>query len=70
VQATGKTAKAAEQALKTQLAQRHLSQPTNSVLTPDSLFSDLVTYWLDDIEQEGRISQMNIGFRGSRGWCP
>ena len=56
VQATGKTAKAAEQALKSQLAQRHVTQPTNSALTPDSLFRDLVTYWLDDIDQEGRIS--------------
>ena len=57
VQATGNTATAAERALKAQLAQRHLLQPTSSSLTPDSLFPDLVTYWLGDIAREDRISQ-------------
>jgi len=57
VQATAKTANAAVHALKAQLAQRHLLQPTNSVLNPDSLFSALVTYWLEDIDREDRISR-------------
>jgi len=57
VQASGATAKAAERALKAKLAVRDLFQPTDTTLTPDSLFSDLVTYWLDDIDLEGRISR-------------
>jgi integrase len=57
VQATGITAKAAERALKDKLAKRFLLQPTDTTLTPDSLFGDLVTYWLDDIDLEGRISR-------------
>ncbi|WP_104195622.1 hypothetical protein [Cryobacterium sp. M15] len=32
-------------------------QPTNSFLTPDNPFTELVTYWLDDIDAEGRISK-------------
>ena len=32
-------------------------QPTNGYLTPDSAFTDLVKYWLDDIDAEGRISR-------------
>jgi len=57
VQATGATGKAAERALKAKLAERCLFQPTDTTLTPDSLFSDLVTYWLEDIDLEGRISR-------------
>lgn len=57
VQASGATAKAAERALKGKLAVRDLFQPTDTTLTPDSLFSDLVTYWLEDIDLEGRISR-------------
>jgi integrase len=57
VQASGTTAKAAERALKSKLADRDLFQPADTTLTPDSLFSDLVTYWLDDIDLEGRISK-------------
>ncbi|WP_229790573.1 tyrosine-type recombinase/integrase [Mycetocola manganoxydans] len=57
VQATGATAKAAEGALKAKLAERSLLRPTDSTLTPDSLFADLVTYWLNDIDLEGRISK-------------
>ncbi|MET4639561.1 tyrosine-type recombinase/integrase [Mycetocola sp. 2940] len=57
VQATGATAKAAEGALKAKLAERSLLRPTDSTLTPDSLFADLVAYWLNDIDLEGRISK-------------
>jgi integrase len=57
VQATGATAKAAEGALKSKLAERSLLRPTDSTLTPDSLFADLVAYWLNDIDLEGRISR-------------
>lgn len=49
VQATGPTAKAAETALKTKLAQRSDFHPTSKLLTPDSPFSALVTYWLEDL---------------------
>jgi integrase len=57
VQSSGTTAKAAERALKGRLADRFLQQPTDTTLTPDSLFKDLVTYWLEDIDLEGRISR-------------
>ena len=57
VQATGATAKAAERALKGKLTDRSQVQPTNGYLTPDSPFPDLVKYWLDDIDAEGRISK-------------
>lgn len=57
VQASGTTAKAAERALKAKLADRDLFQPADTSLTTDSLFKDLVTYWLDDIDLEGRISR-------------
>lgn len=57
VQATGTTARAAEGALKAKLAERSLLRPTDSTLTPDSLFADLVAYWLNDIDLEGRISK-------------
>jgi hypothetical protein len=57
VQATGATAKAAEGALKAKLGERSLLQPTDTTLTPDRLFADLVAYWLNDIDMEGRISK-------------
>jgi len=57
VQSSGATAKAAERALKGRLAERFLQQPTDTTLTPDSLFKDLVAYWLEDIDLEGRISR-------------
>ncbi|WP_241973253.1 N-terminal phage integrase SAM-like domain-containing protein [Cryobacterium sp. TMT2-15-1] len=57
VQASGVTAKAADRALKAKLADRDLFQPADTTLTPDSLFSDLVTYWLEDIDLEDRISR-------------
>jgi integrase len=57
VQASAATAKAAERALKAKIADRDLFQPADASLTPDSLFSDLVTYWLEDIDLEDRISR-------------
>ncbi|MDQ0895777.1 tyrosine-type recombinase/integrase [Agromyces ramosus] len=59
VQATAVTAKAAERALKHKLAGRSELQPASGTghLTPDSPFGDLVAYWLQDIDLEGRISK-------------
>ena len=57
VQSSGATAKAAERALKTRLVERSLLQSADTTLTPDSLFRDLVEYWLADIDMEGRISR-------------
>ena len=59
VQATADTAKAAERALKEKLAGRSELQPASSSghLTPDSPFGDLVAYWLQDLDLEGRISK-------------
>lgn len=60
VQATGDTQRAAELALKAKLAERSLFQPGGSALTPDSPFPDLVAYWLEDIELEGRLSKTTL----------
>lgn len=57
VQSSGATAKAAERALKARLVERSLLQSADTTLTPDSLFRDLVEYWLADIDMEGRISR-------------
>lgn len=59
VQATGDTAKTAEAALKAKLVGRSEVQPESGHghLTPDSPFGDLVAYWLQDIDLEGRISK-------------
>jgi len=57
VQATGDTVKAAEQALKAKLSERPQTQSTHTHLTPDSLFGDLVTYWLEQLDLEGRVSR-------------
>lgn len=56
VQVTAETRALAERALKVKLSTRSLFQPSTSVLTPDSLFSHLVDYWLADVDQEGRLS--------------
>jgi hypothetical protein len=63
VQGTGASAKAAERALKAKVADRDLFQPADTSLSPDSLFSDLVTYWLEDIDLKDRISRTtrNLG---------
>jgi len=57
VQATGPTRRIAEQRLKAKLADRALFQPAPNTLTPDSTFGELVGYWLDDLDLEGRIAQ-------------
>jgi len=57
VQATASTPKAAEHALKAKLASRTFFQPPTSSLTADSSFSDLVEYWLADLDLENRISK-------------
>ncbi len=51
------TAKAAERISKGKLTARHLLRPTNTSLSQDSLFGELATDWLDDIDMENRISQ-------------
>lgn len=60
VQATGNTRKSAERALKAKLADRSLFQPSSSALTPDSPFSDLVAYWLEDLELEDRLLKRTL----------
>ncbi|MCH6470697.1 tyrosine-type recombinase/integrase [Sinomonas terrae] len=57
VQATGATRGAAERALKAKLSERSLFQPSSSKLTADSPFGDLVAYWLEDLDLEGRLSR-------------
>jgi len=57
VQATATSEALAERALKAKFSNRSLFQPTTSSLTPDSLLSDLVVYWLDDLDLEGRLAQ-------------
>ena len=57
VQATGGTKRAAEHALKAKLADRTLFQPAGISLSADSPFRDLVTYWLDDLDIEDRLSK-------------
>ncbi|MBD7958121.1 hypothetical protein H9651_10765 [Microbacterium sp. Sa4CUA7] len=48
VQVTADTKVLAERALKVKLSTRDLFQPASSSLTPDSPFSALVDYWLED----------------------
>lgn len=57
VQAAGGTKRAAEHALKAKLADRTLFQPAGIRLSADSPFRDLVTYWLEDLEIEDRLSK-------------
>ncbi len=47
---------AAEAALRKRLAERHLFQPVDTTLSLDSLFGELVDYWLADIDLEGRLA--------------
>lgn len=35
---------------------RSLFQPATSSLTPDSLLLDLLAYWLNDLDLEGRLA--------------
>lgn len=59
VQATADTQAAAERLLKQKLLDRSLFNPApaQSLLTADSTFGELVDYWLNDLDLEGRISK-------------
>ncbi|MGV9192750.1 hypothetical protein ACQ143_00175 [Microbacterium sp. MC2] len=52
VQVTAETRALAERALKVKLSARSMFQPSTTVLTADCLFSQLVDYWLDDLDQD------------------
>ncbi len=56
VQASRQTQAAAERALKIKLNTRAQTQPQDTSLTPDSTFTQLVEYWLADIELEDRLA--------------
>jgi len=56
VQASGRTRRAAEDALKVKLAGRFQYQPGGAELNADSTFTKLVEYWLADIELEDRLA--------------
>jgi integrase len=56
VQATADTERAAERALKVKLSDRSLFHSSFTALTPDSGFTALVEYWLEDLDLEGRLS--------------
>lgn len=56
VQATGPTRTAAARALKAKLAHRVAVAPVDTTLTADSDFAELVDYWLDDLDLEGRLA--------------
>jgi integrase len=57
VQATAATQAAAERALKTKLADRNVFCVSDAPLTTDSSFTQLVDYWLADIELEDRLAR-------------
>lgn len=66
VQATGPSEMAAERALKKKLSVRAQHRPVDTMLTPDSLFGDLVTYWLADLDLENRLSpSTRVGYEQS-----
>lgn len=56
VSARAATKSAALAKLKKRLAQRNLYQPVDTTLTLDSLFVELVDYWLADLDLEGRLA--------------
>ena len=56
VSARAATKSSALAKLKKRLAQRNLYQPVDTTLTLDSLFGELVDYWLADLDLEGRIA--------------
>lgn len=56
VQATADGSPAAERALKVKLSERSLFQSSFTAMTPDSDFTALVAYWLEDLDLEGRLS--------------
>ncbi|MCB0909150.1 MAG: site-specific integrase [Nocardioidaceae bacterium] len=47
---------AATTELKKRLAARNLYQPVDTALTLDSVFTELVDYWLADLDLEGRLA--------------
>lgn len=57
VQATANSQSAAETALKEKMAARSDFHATGTLLTPDSPFSALVTYWLEDLELDDYLSK-------------
>lgn len=57
VQATASSQSAAETALKEKMAARSDFHATATLLTPDSPFSALVTYWLEDLELDDYLSK-------------
>lgn len=57
VQVTADSRAAAERALKKKLAERDLFQPGFPGMTADSPFPALVSYWLEDMELEDRLSR-------------
>jgi hypothetical protein len=68
VQATGSTRRSAEHTLKAKLADRNLFQPSSPGLTPDSTFADLVAYWLEDLDLEGRLSRTMLLINSTVCW--
>lgn len=56
VSARARSRSAAEAELRKRVAQRHLYQPVDTTLSLDSLFGELVDYWLADLDLEGRIA--------------
>jgi len=55
VQATAKTQRQAEKALKLKLTDRQVFQPGDGDLSADSTYADLAAYWLADLDNEDRI---------------
>lgn len=56
VSARASSRSAAEAELRKRLAQRNLYQPVDTTLSLDSLFGELVDYWLADLDLENRIA--------------
>jgi integrase len=56
VQATARTERQAEKALKAKLTERQFFQTGEGQLSADSTHADLAAYWLTDLDNEGRIS--------------
>lgn len=57
VQTTGATRPSVERSLKKKLAERDLFQPGFTGMTADSPFPALVSYWLEDMDLEDRLSR-------------
>lgn len=57
VQVSAESKQIAERALKAKLVERNLFQPSGILLSPDSPFEDLVTYWLEDLELDDHLTR-------------